>query len=526
MSFDGPANAIPTPPLRRLVLVLGDQLWLDNPALVGLDRQRDAVLMIESDGEARAVWNHKARIALFLSAMRHFAVALRARGWPVLYERLAFDSPPLKFQEQLARRLRALRPQTLEYCEPGDWAMAQDLQNTAQALGVRAVVHPDPHFLCSIGQFAQWARGRRELRMEFFYRDMRRRHRVLLEPDGQPTGGHWNFDADNRAGYPRSGPGPIPEPTRFAPDAITLEVFDLIQRRYTGHPGRLERFAWPVTRAQALVALQDFAQHRLPGFGRHQDAMWTTAPLGWHSLLSAALNLHLLDPREVVAAAAEAWRAGRVPLADAEGFIRQILGWREFIRGVYWLDMPALAHANFFGHDRPLPDWYWTGDTQMACMRAVIGQTLDLGYAHHIQRLMVTGQFALLAGIAPPAVCDWYLAVYVDAVDWVERPNTTGMALYANGGRFTSKPYIASGQYIRRMSNYCDGCRYRPQARSGDDACPVTVLFWNFLIRHERWLVRQPRTAPMARHVTRLSHAERLDTGEQAQRLLDNLDRL
>ncbi len=326
---------------------------------------------------------------------------------------------------------------------------------------------PDPHFLCTREAFARWAQGKRELRMEFFYRWQRKQQRVLLDAAGEPEGGQWNFDADNRSGFPKAGPGEIEPPASFAPDAVTRDVIALVQRQFPQHPGALDDFGWPVTRAQALQALHRFIDTRLAQFGRYQDAMWTGTPFGWHALLSTSLNLKLLDPREVVTAAEAAYRAGRVPLPSAEGFIRQVLGWREFIRGVYWHFMPQLAQDNHYGHRRALPRWYWTGDTQMACMRAVIGQTLQHGYAHHIQRLMVTGQFALLAQIAPQQVAAWYLAVYVDAVEWVELPNVAGMALHADGGRFTSKPYVASGQYIKRMSNYCAGCRYRPEERTG-----------------------------------------------------------
>ncbi|MFZ9364166.1 MAG: cryptochrome/photolyase family protein, partial [Arenimonas sp.] len=351
---------------------------------------------------------------------------------------------------------------------------------------------------------------------------MRRRRDVMLE-DGQPAGGRWNFDSDNRAGFGKKGPGPLPQPPQFTADAVTREVIALVRSRFAQHPGSLDDFNWPVTRTDALRALEDFIKHRLPRFGEHQDAMWTSMPFGWHSLLSAALNLKLLNPREVIAAAVEAWREGLAPLAATEGFVRQILGWREFIRGVYWLDMPGLLEANHFGHDRALPTWYWTGNTAMTCMREAIGQTLKHGYAHHIQRLMVTGNFALLAGIRPQAVHEWYLAVYVDAVEWVELPNTAGMALFANGGRFTSKPYIASGAYINRMSNYCGNCRYDVKLKTGPKACPFNTLYWNFLDRHEQQLARNPRTVLMARNVSRLSAAERDAIRASARNILETI---
>ncbi len=513
------------PPVRHLVLVLGDQLWPGNPVFDGFDPTLDRVLMIEASGEATGVWSHKARIALFLSAMRHFCNDLHRQGWPTTYVRLDEQPQLLSFQERLTQALRGLEPEMIMVCEPGEWRMLAAVQDAAREADVPLQVLPDRHFMCTREEFARWAGSKKELRMEFFYRDMRRRHGVLMQ-GREPVGGQWNFDADNRKGYPASGPGAIPQPAWFAPDRITRDVFALVEQHFPDHPGLLDSFQWPVTRAQALQALAHFVEVRLPHFGPQQDAMWTDTPWGWHALLASSLNLHLLDPREVIAAAENAWRDRGLDLASVEGFIRQILGWREFIRGVYWLDMPQMKDANHFQHQRALPRWYWTGETRMACMRDVIGQTLEHGHAHHIQRLMVTGQFALLAEVHPKAVSDWYLAMYVDAVEWVELPNTAGMALFANGGRFTSKPYIASGQYIQRMSNYCKGCIYRPDQKTGPAACPMTTLYWAFLDRHEGELQRNPRTALMARNITRLDPEARAVIRDQAAQVLAKLDDL
>jgi deoxyribodipyrimidine photolyase-related protein len=323
----------------------------------------------------------------------------------------------------------------------------------------------------------------------------------------------------------------LPELPKVNIDDLTHEVLADVEYHFPEHPGSLEHFIWPVTREEALRFLQHFIDHKLAGFGPHQDAMWQSpdgkpTPYLWHSLLASSMNLKLLDPREVIAAAERAYHARRLPLASVEGFIRQVLGWREFIRGVYWLDMPNLGEANHYGHQRPLPTWYWTANTQMNCMRQTIQQTLDYGYAHHIQRLMVTGLFGLLAEIDPRQVEAWYLAVYVDAVEWVELPNTAGMALYANGGRFTSKPYVASGAYIKRMSNYCTGCRYRPEVKTGAQACPFTTLYWHFLIKHYDSFARNPRTALMAKNVDRLGLEERQAIGQQAGAMLHRLDQL
>ncbi|MBU3736357.1 MAG: cryptochrome/photolyase family protein, partial [Methylobacterium sp.] len=504
--------------------VLGDQLTHDNPALREFDPQQDRILMIEARGEANAVWNHKARIALFLSAMRHFAEELRARGLPLVYLRLGeHDFPTLEagWRHYIAH----WQPQKIIVCEPGSYRIQQSLQELARTCEVALALRDDTHFLCSRADFARWAGKGKTLRMEFFYRWMRRQHGVLMEGDG-PAGGAWNFDHDNRESFGKAGPQGIAAPLRFAPDAITRDVLGAVEHHFADHPGSLEQFGWPVTRADALAALQDFVTQRLRSFGPHQDAMWNEQPFLSHSLLAPALNLKLLDPREVIAAAGQAWHEHDLPLASVEGFIRQILGWREFIRGVYWLEMPALEAANHFGHRRDLPRWFWTGETGMECQRQAITQTLRYGYAHHIQRLMVTGLFGLLAEIDPKQVSDWYLAVYVDAVEWVELPNVMGMALYADGGRFTSKPYVASGAYIQRMSNYCDGCRYDPKIRTGPRACPVTTLYWHFLDRHAAELSANPRTALMAKNLQRLPPEQRAAIRQQAATLLDALDQL
>jgi deoxyribodipyrimidine photolyase-related protein len=303
----------------------------------------------------------------------------------------------------------------------------------------------------------------------------------------------------------------VPAPSRFPPDEITREVLTLVATRFAAHPGGLASFAWPVTRDEALQCLERFVEERLPEFGRWQDALWPREPWLWHSQLSAALNLKLLKPREVVAAAEAAWRAGHVPLESAEGFIRQILGWREYVRGVYWTRMPAYLELNALDAHAALPDFYWHGRTPMACLSDANGQTLEHGYAHHIQRLMVTGLYALLFGVEPRAVHAWYLAVYVDAVEWAELPNTFGMSQAADGGLMASKPYIASGRYIERMSagSLCARCRFRPGERVGTTACPFTTLYWDFLMRHESMLAANPRTTLQVKSLARLDAAER-----------------
>ena len=502
--------------LRHLVLVLGDQLDLDAAAFDGFDAAQDAVWMAEVAEESTHVWSSQPRTALFLAAMRHFAQALRAAGRALHYTALDDAANRGSLAAQLAADLRRLQPQALVTTAPGDWRVLQALHDAAGAAGLPLDVREDRHFYCTVREFAVHAKGRRSLRLEPFYRQLRRRHGVLLTAAGEPEGGAWNYDTDNRKPFGPQGPGQIPPRAIFEPDEITREVIALVRRRFAGHPGRLDSFAWPVTRAQALQSLQRFVDERLAGFGEVQDAMWPGEPWLWHSHLAAALNLKLLGPREVVAAAEDAYRAGRAPLAAVEGFIRQILGWREYVRGIYWTQMPGYLDRNALGAHEPLPGWYWSGDTPMACLRDATLQTLEHGYAHHIQRLMVTGLYALLLGVDPKALHAWYLAVYVDAVEWAELPNTLGMSQYADGGLMASKPYIASGQYIARMSPYCKRCRFDPAQRTGDRACPFTTLYWDFLMRHETRLAANPRMALQVKNLARLPAAERSAVGARA----------
>ncbi len=514
---------------RHLIVIFGDQLTHNNPALADMDPALDRILMVESVDESQVVWSHKARTVLFLSAMRHFRDELVQRGWSVHYHHLTDRSPtaaPATLMGVIGHHLKTQSPQSLRACEPGEYRLEQALVQLCRESQTPLRLCDDTHFMCSRADFATWASRLKSLRMEYFYRDMRKRYQVLMQTDGEPEGGQWNYDADNRQGYPKTGPGAVVPAARFEPDDTTRQVIDDVNRLLPDNPGSLDSFAWPVNRSQALEALDTFIKHRLPHFGPWQDAMWTDHPFGWHALLASSMNLHLLDPREVVTAAEQAYRDNGLPLASVEGFIRQVIGWREFIRGVYWTDMPALKTANFYGHNRPLPAWFWTGQTNMVCMQQVVGQTLEHGYAHHIQRLMVTGNFALLAQLDPAQVADWYLAVYVDAVEWVELPNVAGMALFANGGRFTSKPYIASGAYIKRMSNYCKGCKYDPAQKTGDSACPVTTLYWSFLDRHEEALSKNPRTSLMAKNITRLDKAARTELQQKALITLQSLDEL
>jgi len=501
--------------LRSLVIVLGDQLDLDAAAFDAFDAGVDVVWMAEVAEESTHVWSSKPRTVMFLSAMRHFALALQADGRPLHYTRLDVPGNAGSLAAQLQADILRLKPARLVMTAPGDWRVLQAIKAVAEANDLPLDIREDRHFFVTVQEFAAHARGRKSLRMEYFYREQRKRHHVLMEGD-EPIGGQWNFDVENRDAFGAAGPDAVPPRMVFEPDTVTREVIALVNTRFAPHPGRLESFAWPVTRAQALQALQAFIRERLPLFGRFQDAMWPGDPWLYHAHLSAVLNLKLLNPREVVAAAEKAYRDEHAPLASVEGFIRQILGWREYVRGVYWTQMPAYLERNALDAQQDLPAWFWTGATDMACLRDALAQTLEHGYANHIQRLMVTGLYTLMLGVQPRQVHSWYLAVYVDAVEWVELPNSLGMSQYADGGLMGSKPYIATGKYIDRMSPHCKGCRYDPAQRSGDSACPYTTLYWDFLMRHRAALARNPRMALQVKNLARLSDAERQAIHERA----------
>lgn len=498
-----------------LRVILGDQLSARLPAVADADKARDVFLLAEVAEEATYVRHHVKKIAFLFSAMRHFAAALRSAGFKVRYVPLDAADNSQTLSGEILRAVEAVAPDRVVVTEPGEWRVAEAFEALRLALPVPLEVLRDTRFLCSHEAFDAWARDRRELRMEHFYRHMRQRHGVLMDPDGRPVGGRWNFDADNRK-PPGSG---LASPPRlsFKKDAITREVLDLVRRRFPDGYGRLEPFHFAVTRRQALRELDHFVAHILPAFGDHQDAMVAGEPYLNHSLLSAYLNAGLLYPMEMCRKAEAAFEAGRAPLNSVEGFIRQILGWREFVRGVYWRFMPGYEDRNVLDAHEPLPWFYWSGETAMACMREALAHTYDHAYSHHIQRLMITGNFALLAGLSPKAVHAWYLAVYADAYEWVELPNTLGMALHGDGGLLASKPYAASAAYIRRMSNYCDGCAYDPRVAVGERACPLNALYWDFMARNRDRFSRNARMPYVYATWDRMGEARQAALRDQAQ---------
>lgn len=492
--------------MSTLRFVLGDQLTTSLAALQDIDRSRDVVLMAEVGGESTIVGFHKQKLVLIYSAMRHFAETLRVDGITVDYIRLDETGNTQSLTGELRRAIERHKPERIVVTEPGAYRVLSDMRGWSETFGLPVIIREDDRFLSSHDRFNSWADGKKSLRMEFFYREMRRASGYLMEGE-TPVGGQWNFDHDNRGTLPR-GHKP-PARLRFEPDAVTEEVITLVRQRYKDNFGELDQFGWAVTRQDALFALEHFIADALPDFGRYQDAMQTGAPFLYHAILSPYLNTGLLTAREVCDAAAAAYAEGAVPLNAVEGFIRQVIGWREYVRGIYWLKMPGYAKSNTLEAHRPLPWFYWSGKTDLNCMKQVIAETSQQAYAHHIQRLMVTGNFALLAGIEPAQVEEWYLAVYIDAYDWVELPNVHGMVMFADGGMLASKPYAASGAYINRMSDYCAGCRYNPKARTGEGACPFNFLYWNFLDENQSRLRNNNRLAMPYRNLEQFDTAER-----------------
>ena len=466
-----------------LRLILADQLSEEISSLQGLDAARDSVLLCEVMEEATYVPHHPKKIAFLFSAMRHFAAELSAKGVTVRYVKLDDAENSGSFTGEVARAVKALKPDTVIVTEPGECRVLSMMHTWQTSLGIHVDIRTDTRFLATHAEFCTWARGKKQLRMEFFYREMRKMHGLLMEFDGKPTGGAWNYDKENRK-PPKAGMQ-SPLRIRHRKSTIVYEVLELVKTYFAQHFGTLEPFHYAVTRAQARLELDHFIEKVLPQFGDYQDAMVAGEPYLYHSLISSYLNAGLLLPLEICRKAEAAYRAGLVPLNAAEGFIRQILGWREYMRGIYWLQMPDYGTRNALHATRSLPEFYWTAETRMFCMAESIRHTRDHAYSHHIQRLMVTGNFALLAGLDVAQVQAWYLAVYSDAYEWVEMPNTLGMALFGDGGIVASKPYAASGKYIHRMSNYCERCAYDPDVMTGENACPFNALYWDFLVRHE-----------------------------------------
>lgn len=508
---------------RNLVLILGDQLSHHVSSLHGFDPAQDVILMAEVSEETSYVRHHKKKIAFIFSAMRHFAETLREKGFSVDYTQLNDAENSGSFVGELDRAVAEHTPAKIIVTHPGEWRVQEALTSWAKHSGVQLEIRCDDRFIAALDEFNSWADGRKSLRMEYFYRDMRRKTGLLMAGD-QPEGGKWNFDAENRK--PAEGNMFMPAPKQFTPDSITQDVLKLVAETFADNFGDLEPFWFAVTHNQAEGALEHFVTTALADFGTYQDAMLVGERFLYHSVISLYINVGLLDPLHVCKRVEAEYHTGGIPLNSAEGFIRQIIGWREYVRGIYWREMPGYGDKNFLRAKRALPAFYWTGDTDLLCLKEAITQTKEEAYAHHIQRLMVTGNFALLIGADPHEVHEWYLAVYADAFEWVEMPNTIGMSQFADGGLLGSKPYISGGNYINKMSNYCASCRYDVKQKTGPDACPFNSLYWHFLERHKQEIGNNGRLMNVYRTWGRMTEDKREEYLATAEAFLKKLDQI
>ena len=504
----------------RIITVLGDQLTDQIAALRSGNRGTDIVLISEVMDEASYVRHHKKKLTFIFSAMRHFADQLSRDGWNVRYVKLDGPQNTGSIVGELQRALTELNIKSVLHTEASEYRLSSEISQWASSSDIKFTTLPDDRFIFGREEFREWVGVRKQIRMEHFYRQVRRKTALLMD-DEKPAGGKWNFDAENRSAA--SDDLSFPHPMQFVTDQITDEVLEMVEKLFPENIGQSRPFWFAVTRKDALSALDDFIKHALPHFGTYQDAMLEDEPFLFHSVLSQYLNVGLLQPLEICLRAEEAWRCGHAPINAAEGLIRQIIGWREFVRGIYWLKMPGYIESNFLETSRSLPDFYWTGDTEMACMRSTIEQTIEQSYAHHIQRLMVTGNFAMLAGVKPSEVHEWYLSVYSDAFEWVEAPNVIGMSQFADGGVLASKPYAASGNYINKMSNYCGNCRFNVKVKTGEDACPFNALYWNFLDRNSDKLNGNPRLGNTYRTWSKMSIEKQSSYNRSAENFLGKL---
>ena len=507
--------------MKSLRLILGDQLSPTLSSLADVDREEDVLLFCEVWEESKYVKHHKKKIAFLFSAMRHFAEELKARGYHIDYHKLDLSDRSSSFRSVVHKALHHHKADRIIITQPGEYRVLEEIRSWERSFSVPIEIRDDDRFLCSQKEFESWASGRKELRMEYFYREMRKKYNILMDGD-QPEGGKWNYDSENRKS-PKTGLN-VPQTFTAPVDEISKDVLELVDDKFADHFGDTEPFFFAVTREGALKALHKFIKERLDCFGDYQDAMVEGQPWMFHSHISFYLNCGLLEPLECVHLAEKAYRDKKVPLNSVEGFIRQIIGWREFVRGLYWLKMPEYKSQNFFSAKRKLPSFYWTGACQMNCLRQSILETKKHAYAHHIQRLMVLGNFALLAGLDPDEVNEWYLIVYADAYEWVELPNVSGMVLFADGGLLASKPYAASGSYINRMSNYCKNCRYKVTKKNGSEACPFNYLYWDFLIRNDQKLRHNPRLSMVYRTLDKMDEEKVVAIRDDAKRFFKGLE--
>lgn len=506
--------------MRTLRLILGDQLSKSISSLKNCNQENDIVFMCEVMEEATYVKHHKKKIVFLFSAMRHFAEELKSNGYNIQYTKLNDNENAGSFKKEIERQIQKFNINKIVVTHPGEYRVLKDIQSYSEEFKIDVEILEDDRFLATTKDFNAWAKDRKQLRMELFYREMRKKHNILMNGNN-PEGGKWNYDSENRK--PPEGSLFLPKTYNTPVDNITQEVIKLVEEKFNNHFGNIEPFFFAVTRSQALEALDKFINERLCAFGDFQDAMLEGEPWMYHSHLSFYINCGLLQPKECIQAAEEAYKNKKAPLNAVEGFIRQILGWREYVRGLYWLKMPEYKTLNFFEAKKKLPDFFWTANTDMNCLKQCIQETKENAYAHHIQRLMVIGNFSLLTGLNPMEVNEWYLLVYADAYEWVELPNVTGMILFADGGYLASKPYAASGTYINKMSNYCTNCKYNITQKEGEKACPFNYLYWDFLARNREKLKNNHRIGMMYKTYDRMPEKKKVQITENSQKFINSL---
>ena len=499
---------------NNLCVILGDQLSSNISSLKNFKKNQDKILMMEVFNEATYANHHKKKLVLVFSAMRHFAKELEEKGVSVTYSKI--NKSQDNFTKELSNQCKKIQPKRIVITHPGEYRVLQEIKKWEKVLKIPVSIVDDDRFFCSINEFKKWTEGRKELRMESFYQMMRKKYQILIDNNGKPKGGKWNYDIKNRKNLPKNHPN-IPKPLQHKPDDITKQVIAEVKEKFPKHFGDLEPFWFAVTHEQAKKSLNDFIKNRLGMFGPYEDAMAQEESFLYHSVLSMYLNIGLLEPKKIINRVLE---KDGIKVESVEGFVRQILGWREYIRGIYWHTMPKYSKTNYFDAKNKLPKFYWTGNTEMNCLKNCIEQTIKESYAHHIQRLMITGNFALIAGIKPEEVCEWYLSVYADAYEWVELPNTHGMTLYADGGILGSKPYAASGNYINKMSDYCKDCKYNVKKKEGDDACPFNYLYWNFFLKNKKKLEKNPRLWTVFSNIKKMSEEKKKQIQNDSKKFL------
>ena len=500
--------------VRDLIIILGDQLSLEISSLKKIRKNEDKILMMEVSNEIEYANHHKKKLVLIFSAMRHFANELKKNKFDVTY--VEFDKSKENFTKELEKQCKKFNPESIKITHPSEYRVLDEVKKWKKVLNIPVTILEDSRFFCKIDEFSDWVSSKKELKMELFYQKMRKKYKILIDDEGKPIGGKWNYDVKNRKRLPKNH-SKIPTPLICKPDKITKRVISQLEKKYTKHFGDLEPFWFATTKKDAIKSLEDFIKNRLEFFGPYEDAMKENEKFLYHSVLSVYLNIGLLNPREVIQ---KVLQSKELPIESIEGFVRQIVGWREYVRGIYWHYMPKYSQTNFFNAKNKLPDFYWTGKTKMNCMKSCIDQTKQEAYAHHIQRLMITGNFALIAGIDPKQVCNWYLSVYADAFEWVELPNTHGMILYADGGILGSKPYAASGNYINKMSDYCKNCEYDVKIKNGKNACPFNYLYWNFFLNNQEKLKKNPRLWTAFSNIKNMSEERKKQIKEDSKKFI------